>query len=272
MNGTLEDIEFLVRSEHRVGVLETLGDTPHDRVDLCTATGASSSTMSRILADFEERHWVVREGRTYGLTDLGTFVADRLAEFHDAMELEQTVREIWPWLPHAMEGFRVELFADVVVSRPGSGYPYQPIERIAHLIAEGGTVRGFGMMLFKSSNLRAFIEHVDNGIECEYIYPPEIFEQLLAWDGERVMAATERENFTVLLHDSLPIDQRCGICLFGDRVSFCCIDPETGMIYALIDTGAPEMCAWAEKKLEEFSAEAEPLHVATDLLSAELLP
>jgi predicted transcriptional regulator len=272
MDATLKEVEFLVSSTHRVGVLDALAERACDRNDLRAATGASTSTVSRILSDFEERHWVARDGPTYRLTDLGVFVAGRLGEFTDAMALERTVRDVWRWLPHGMEGFDVELFSDVVVSRPGPGYPYRPIERIGELIETGDSIRGFGMMLLKSSNLKSFVNHLDDGVKCEYIYPPEIFEELLAWDAERVVTAADRENFTVLLHDDLPMDERCGICLFGDRVGFCCIDPETAMVYALVDTGSPEMCAWADEKLVTFRAEATPLDDARDLLSSDLLP
>ena len=54
MDATLEDIEFLVRSTHRVGVLDTLAEGACDRNDLRAATGASASTVSRILSDIED--------------------------------------------------------------------------------------------------------------------------------------------------------------------------------------------------------------------------
>lgn len=40
-------------------------------------------------------------------------------------------------------GLGVELFTDVVVARPGLGYPYQLVERITVLILESRTVRGY---------------------------------------------------------------------------------------------------------------------------------
>lgn len=159
-----------------------------------------------------------------------------------------------------------------VVSRPGPGYPYRPIERIGELIETVDSIRGFGMMLLKSSNLESSVDVIDDGAECEYVYPPEIFEELLAWDTEWVVTAADRENFTVLVHDDLPMDERCGICPFGDRVGFCCIDPETAMVYALVETGSPEMRAWAEEKLVTFQAEATPLEDAGDFLSHDLFP
>ena len=75
MTAGIESIEFLARSPHRVGVLEALADGPTDRRDLTETTGASSPTVGRILADFEDRQWLVRDGPTYALTALGEYVA-----------------------------------------------------------------------------------------------------------------------------------------------------------------------------------------------------
>lgn len=238
MGSTLEDMEFLVSSAHRVGVLNALTSAPCDRRALRTATGASSPTMSRILTDFQDRYWVERDGNTYRLTELGMYVADQFEEFREAMAYQRRLREVWPWLPHEIDGFSIELFTDVVVSQPGPGYPYKPVERLTELFETTRTMRGFGMALLKTGNLEPFFDHVLNGLECEYIYPPAIFEELLAWDEETVVETVTRSNYTVLLHDDLPLDDRCGICLFDDRVSICCYDPETGALQSLVDTGS----------------------------------
>ena len=269
MGTTLDDIEFLVISDHRVGVLDALARGPRDRDELRTATGASSPTMGRVLADFQDRHWIERDGRTYRLTSLGALVAGQFTEFRDAMAYQRRLCEIWPWLPHEIEGFTVELFSDVVVSKPGPGYPYKPIERLTELLTTTRTMRGFGMALLKSGNLEPFFDHVLDGLECEYIYPPAVFEDLLSWDEERVVETAMHPNYTVLLHDDLPLEDRCGICLFDDRVSICCYDTETGSLQSLVDTGSDEMCRWAESYYEQFRDEARLLDDEAEPLSAE---
>ena len=71
MTRQLDEIEFLARSVHRVGVLDVLAEGPRDRDDLRAATGASSPTIGRVLADLEDRRWIERAGATYELTPLG---------------------------------------------------------------------------------------------------------------------------------------------------------------------------------------------------------
>ncbi len=269
VDATLDDIEFLVTSDHRVAVFTALADGPSDRNELRAATGASSPTMSRILADFQDRHWIERERKTYQLTGLGTFVADQFDEFREAMGCQRRLREVWPWLPHEIDDFGVELFTDVVVSKPESGYPYKPIERLTELLTTTKTMRGFGMALLKSGNLEPFFDRALDGLACEYIYPPAVFEDLLSWDEETVVGAVKRANYTVLLHDNLPLDDRCGICLFDDRVCICCYDSSTGALQSLVDTGSDEMRTWAESRYTQFRDEARSLDNADSLLSVE---
>ncbi|MFP4628902.1 MAG: helix-turn-helix transcriptional regulator, partial [Halobacteriales archaeon] len=124
MGSSIEDIEYLARSGHRIGVLDTLAEQPKNRHELCSSTGASSPTIGRILADFDDRRWIVRDGSTYELTPLGEYVAERFQDLRSAMETERELRDVWEYIPREMEGFSVDLFADAVVSYPGPGYPY----------------------------------------------------------------------------------------------------------------------------------------------------
>ena len=94
MTTGITTIQFLALSTHRVGVLEVLADGTTDRRALCEATGASSPTVGRVLADFEERRWLVRDGSTYGLTHLGEYVADPFLALRDAMEIEENLRDV----------------------------------------------------------------------------------------------------------------------------------------------------------------------------------
>ncbi|GAB3022032.1 helix-turn-helix transcriptional regulator [Natronobiforma cellulositropha] len=269
MDATLDDIGFLVGSDHRIGVLDTLLEGACDRDDLRAATGASSPTMGRILTDFQDRHWIERDGRQYQLTGLGTFVATRFEAFRTAMAQQRRLREVWSWLPHEIEGFSVELVTDVAVSQPGPGYPYAPVERLTEFITTTETMRGFGMALLKSGNLEPFFDRILDGLACEYIYPPAVFEGLLEWDEQLVLDAVRRDNYTVLLHDGLPLDQRCGICLFDDSVSICCYNPETGALQSLVDTESDAMQTWATTHYEALRAEARPLDDAADLRSSD---
>jgi predicted transcriptional regulator len=255
----LDGIEFLARSEHRVGVLDALAERPRDRNDLRAATGASSPTMGRILADFENRRWVARNEGTYELTRLGEFVAEKFLDLRKAMETERKLRDVWQWLPLEMDGFTVDLFADAVVSYPGAGYPYQPIERVTQLIERTEAMRGFGTTVLKSSNLETACQSILDGMEFEFVYSPEVLEAIVSWNPAKVAEAAACENCTTLLHDSLPDNEWCGLGIYDDCVGICCHDIETGTLRAVVDTDAPEARAWAESVYERVRNEARPL-------------
>ena len=256
MNAPLDEISFLARSDHRIEVLAALAGQPCDRNDLRAATGASSPTMGRILADFEDRRWIDRDGRTYELTRLGEFVAERFMDLREAMEAERKLRDVVPWLPREMEGFTIDLFADATVSYPGPGYPYQPVERVTQLIEDTETMRGFGTTVVKSSNLEAVCRAIVDGMEFEFIYSPDVLETIVAWNPEKVAEADARENCTIFLHDSLPDSDWCGIGIYDDRVGICCHDIETGMLKAIVDTESPAALRWAESVYERYRDEA----------------
>ena len=269
MDDPLDVIEFIVISDHRVAVLEALNERPRTRNELRTETGASSPTMGRILTDFGDRHWIERDGKTYRLTDLGRFVADQFDALLEAMTIENQLHDVWQWLPHDLDGFGAELLGDAVVSYPGPGYPYEPVERDKQIVEDSGTMRGFGMTMVKSNTLEPFFDRILDGLECEFIYPPEVFEVILSWDSETVSEAIARDNYTVLLHEDLPNEEWCGICLSDDRVSICCYEPETGMLRALVDTDAPRAYSWGESVYERYRAEARPLEEISEVGSVE---
>ena len=256
MTTPLDEIDFLARSDHRVEVLDALAERPCDRNDLRATTGASSPTMGRILSDFEDRRWIVRDGRTYELTRLGDFVAERFMDLREAMETERKLRDVVPWLPREMEGFTVDLFADAVVSCPGPGYPYQPVERVTQLIENTESMRGFGTTVVKSSNLEAACRAILGGMQFEFIYSPDVLERIVAWNPEKIAKTDACDNCATFLHDALPDSDWCGLGIYDDRVGICCHDVETGLLKAVVDTDSPAALAWAESVYEQYRAEA----------------
>ena len=262
MTGGIDTIQFLATSPHRVGVLETLADGPTDRRALCEVTGASSPTVGRVLGDFEDNRWIVRDDSEYELTALGEYVADRFLTLRDAMEIEEKLRDVWQWLPHEMPDFSVDLFADAVVSYPGPAYPYEPVERLGQLIAGTSSLRGFDNIVFKSSNLEAACSAVLEGMTFEFVFTPEALKGTFAWNPERIMEVAACEHATVLVHDHLPDGDRCGLGIVDDRTGICCHDAETGALTAIIDTDAPEAREWALSVFEQVREEATPVDPA----------
>lgn len=255
MNQPLDEIEFLARSEHRVEVLDTLAERPQSRADLRTMTGASSSTIRRLLCEFEERCWIERNEHEYEATPLGGFVAEGLMALLGRMETERTLRAVWRWFPTEEIGFDVELFADAVVTVPEFGSPDRTAGRFAELVKETETIRTFAPTSIKS-DMEVLVRNVVDGMEWELICPSDLIEATLTVRPEQTSAAIESGNLTLLsIDDDLP----CACAIFDDRVALGGFDRETGIIRVIIDTDAPEARRWAEELYNSYRRDARPL-------------
>ena len=185
-----------------------------------------------------------------------------MREFNGIAELEAAIGEnvgTSEWTEITQES--VNLFADATVSYPGPGYPYEPVERLTHLIEDTDRLRGFDSIVYKSINNETVCQAVLDGMELEYVYSPTALEGTLAWNPERVMEAASCEHCHIFAHDDLPDGNRCGLGIVDDRAGICCHDAETGALTAMIDTDAPEAREWAIDTFEQIRQEARPVEL-----------
>lgn len=97
----LDDVAYLARSENRVRVLRALTETVtkpgqqtpgYDRRGLADATGASRTTLGRVLSEFQDRGWAERNADgEYVATPQGEHVAAAFDPFVRSME---TIRDL----------------------------------------------------------------------------------------------------------------------------------------------------------------------------------
>jgi predicted transcriptional regulator len=253
----LAEVEFLARSEHRVEALEALAEAPRRRTDLRDLTGASRSTIRRMLCAFEERGWIARDGRRYEATALGAFVATGVTDLLERMETEHDLRVVWEWLPADTIGLDLELFADAVVTVPEFGAPDRPVDRFVELIEETETLRAF-MPTSVGRDVGTLFRNAVGGMNAEVLWPSTLIDVLRNAPPEHFEAALESGNLTVLVHDDLP----CGCALFDDRVGLAGFDPETGIVRVTVDTDAPEARRWASDLYAGYRREARLLDSA----------
>ncbi|WP_254544299.1 helix-turn-helix transcriptional regulator [Halomarina pelagica] len=255
MDAALDEIKYLAASAHRIEVIDALADGPHSRADLRALTGASSSTIGRTLAEFEDRGWAVRNGHQHRATSTGAFVAEEVVSLLHRMETRQKLREVAQWLPTEKLGITIDAFSEAVVTVDDTDDPYRSVRRYDDLIEEAETMRAFGTATLKSANAGTLFRNVRSGMETEIIYPPPIVEAVLDWSPEAAKRGLDSGTLTILLHDALP----CGLTIFDDRVALTGYDPDTGMLRAIVDTDAPEAREWATSLYESYRAEARPL-------------
>lgn len=260
-NPPLDDIEYLARSEHRVTALTALARRPQRRADLLAMTGVSQSTIGRTLRAFEERRWIRRDGRHYEATRLGAFVAAGMETLIDRLETEQTVRDVWHWLPDESSGFTVELCSDAVITTAEADNPYRPVNRFLSLLRETDrfTFVGFDLALLEPC-MEELCQRIVDGMETEIIDPPTVVEYIRSNYPERSTEALESGNLTLRVHDDLP---SYGVGIFDDRVAISGYDPDSGTVRVLIDTDASEAREWAESVYESYRRENPTLALET---------
>lgn len=253
----MDDIAYLVRSEHRVPSLTALTDRPRSRSELCELTGVSSSTIRRTLDEFEDRSWIQKDDYQYEVTPLGEAVAFGINDLVGQVETEHKLRDVWQQLPEVVIEFSLKTGS--TVTRAEHDAPYRPLNRYRALFRESNRYRfvGYDLGLYEACK-DEFEQRVLDGLETEIIDPPSVARYMITTYPERCAEILERENMTVLLHDEVP---SYGLCLFDDQIALCVYNLDGGGIKALIDSDTPEAREWAESVYATYEAEAQPLEV-----------
>jgi predicted transcriptional regulator len=123
----LDDVSFLVRSAHRVTVLQTLSAGARSRRDLHETTAIPQPTLGRVLGAFETRGWVERRGREYACTAFGELLCESLRGLLEAVGVCQRLGDVLSRLPADEVDVDLRAFADATVWEP------EPGDALAHV-------------------------------------------------------------------------------------------------------------------------------------------
>lgn len=256
MDSPLDNVEFLARSEHRVEVLDALAEHPRSRADLRELTGASPSTIGRMLSEFEERWWIERIDHRYETTPLGTFVAEGMTALLGRMETERKLRDVMRWFPADETDFDViRCLGDAEIVLPTESDPTAPIRRAGEQLRDGTRLRFLTTQVTVSYFDSVRETMVRNGMTVEGIVTPAVHDTLV---NDTAIAAMYRDlcgsNDAVFsVTDNVPlilqiVDDSVGIGLVDGTKSprgLVCSDDET--VYK-----------WAVDTFETYRDRAEP--------------
>ena len=133
--GALEDVAYLSRSANRIAILDALADGSFTRGELADLTGASRTTLDRVVNELEARGWAERttEG-TYVATAQGTHLMEQFRPFVDSVEALRRLGEAVAWLPRDELSVGLEHFSDAVVRRPEADDPVEAVEFMVELL------------------------------------------------------------------------------------------------------------------------------------------
>lgn len=242
--GPLDDIAYLVRSDHRIPTLVALKSRARSRSELWEMAGVSSSTIRRTLTEFEKRDWIRKDEYKYETTQLGEFVASAMVDLIDRADTEQQLRDVWQWLPDEDSGFTLEMCADATITIAEANNPYRPVNRFSSLLAETDHFRfvGLDVAMFEPCK-DELAEQIQAGMQAEFINPPRVAKYIRNSCSELFSETLEAGDLTLHLHNNLP---SYGVGLFDERVVVTGYDPDAVTVRVLIDTDDPEARDWAE--------------------------
>lgn len=123
----LQDVSYLTRSVNRVQILGAVATNPITPRGLAELTGASRSTLQRILSELSDRGWVRRTSEgNYAATPIGTHILNQLVPFVESIETVRELDEAVASLPTDSLSIGIHHFRDATVVRPAPNDPNAP--------------------------------------------------------------------------------------------------------------------------------------------------
>lgn len=259
MNDPFAVLSYLTRSPNRVAVLEATVDDPRPRPALVDALDASRVTVGRILAEFEERGWVERDGRAYAATNEGRAVARTVRTALDELAGLAALDPLLPWLPADRLALPLAAFADATVVLPTEIDPVRPIRHLGSLGADADEVRMYSVGIAPE----AISVHLDALADRN-----QRLDLVLAREALVTAAPEFVEGVRALADAGAAID----VCetdptlpFFGtfDETAAVAVSTAAGAPAGVAVTDDPRVVRWVEVRLADRFADAEPLDLDT---------
>lgn len=260
----LEDVAFLARSAHRVGVLKTLADGPLTRPVLHDETGISQPTLGRILGSFEDRNWVEQRRPEYALSPLGELLVEEFEDLLDTVETIQKLGDVVQQLPTDEMDFDIRTFADATVWTPEPGDTVSHIRRMETVWFEADRRRLLGSTLGTASfddrreQARRDFDRLKQ-MEVETIVSRAMLEQGMSDPEIRRMTLEhwDADQMKAYLYDGqIPL-----ILAIADDTAMLAPTDENGIPTAVIETGNETIRSWVETQLDEYRKQSVELTI-----------
>ncbi|EMA47051.1 transcriptional regulator [Halococcus saccharolyticus DSM 5350] len=238
-------------------MLRSLLDQPHDRAELREETGASSSTLGRIIRDFIERDWIVRNGHAYEVTPMGDLVGREFTRLLDSMETVEHLHEAITWLPTEEMDLDLSGLQNASVIAATAGNPFLPVLAMAGRIGGADHVRMLASVVVPQT-LAAIRDGVIEGSQSfEGVVTPSFLDALgtdttLGGHSQEIFEADRAEIYRY--EGEFPFN----MAVLEDRVLIMVSDAEK-MPRAMIETRNKEVLRWAESTYTSYRDQSAPL-------------
>lgn len=248
MDGAIENVEFLVRSEARVRILVELTDGPRTRDELRAAIDADRTTIKRNLVALRDSGWIEESGRTYSLEPHREPAVRSLLSFLDSVELAERLERFLKWTDLSHLEFDVARLRDAEIWTAEPGDPWAMVNRHVSGLREMDE----GRLLLPVTGLsakRALHERVvEHGARAELIVSPDVLETYRSNPeyAEYYRALRESDRVRYRVYDGeIPFF----LGLLDDTVQIGVTEGEEPR--ALLESEDSEVRTWAERFLDD---------------------
>lgn len=259
MTGAFDDLNFLMASNNRLEVLQTIAERQMDRDDLVEATGTSAVTIGRITDDFGERNWIKREDGVFASTILGDIVAKDARKLERTVDIAQRFRPVGEYFTRSELDFDPHLLAHAEISVGVDDTAFDHVDRWTELFRQADDFIGITSHV-PITLLDVLTEEIrEHGMRVTGVFIDELVTRLGADPDNRTAFKAMIEAGATLYRDDGDWDFAIGI-YDDERMSIAGFD-EAGTPRLKIESDHPELREWAVTKYETIQRRATPLTV-----------
>lgn len=246
-----EDLSFLMGSENRMRVLETIADQPHTQEELVESIGTSNVTIGRILDDLLERGWLERRNDRYETTILGSAVAADMISLEKTISVAQEFRPITAYFSRSDLDFNPRLLSEAEMARSPRDSAFEHVDYWAQLFRAADEFRGLSTHV-PVTLLEVFNELLRDGdFTLSSVLAGELVDKLMAeTESRKALHEMIALGANIYRHDGGDWDYAIGV-YDAEMMSVAGFD-ELGTPRVKIVSTAPPLRDWAESKVQDY--------------------
>lgn len=260
MADPFEGINFLIRSENRVAVLETLADEPRTERELVDAAGVTDVTAGRVLEDFQQRGWINADGDTYATTRLGDILAEDYERLANSMEVARRLGPVRDLLPVEQMDFDLRRLGTARITDPDDFDALRTLNRSIDLLRQADRVAVLMPVATAVRMLdRAIHEEVlSDNTEFEAILPQNYLRTLEDRPALRELYREMARSGAELYRTTDPSDFEFSVGMYDDLAAIAGFD-ENGTLRVGIESRDELVYQWVQDTYETHRANATQL-------------
>lgn len=261
-DSTLDAIQFFANSANSVRVFEALTDGSTTSRALAEQTGASRSTVARVLDKGESRGWIDSEGSQYELTELGAVMIEEFRAYRETLEGVQHLGEAIAWLPSPVHSLDFRHFRDADIITPTRPTPSRPFDHVAEMLRTATEVRSL-VELAMARYLKIIHERAEAGhLDAELVIRADWFANLGEEPEQVPLWRARADRDEVWTYDGeIPINMHVFdtqvVIWMGEKLD------EDRVIRGIVATESPAVLSWARSLYDGYRSEADRLDPAT---------